>query len=104
MLDQCWNIVHRFGALIISNIDIIENVQRTFTRKLYRLCSLKAILYDERLNFLGFQRLEVRCIYIDLIFMYKLTHNIVSSVCLKSMINYSSYTSTRGHRYKIVEK
>ena len=71
MLDQYWNTVHRFLVLNIFDIDTIENVPRTFTRKLYRLPSIKALLNDERLNFLNLHRLEVRCIYTDLIFMYK---------------------------------
>ena len=79
----------------IYGIDTIENTQRTFTR------NLKAVSYDERLGFLGLQSLEVRRIYTDLMFTYILTHSIVSSVCLKSMINYSTYTSSRGHRHKM---
>ena len=83
-----------------SDNDTIENVQRTFTRKLYRLCHIAAVSYNERLNFLSLQRLEIRRIYIDFIFMYKLMHNILSFACFKSMVNYSIYTSTRGHRCK----
>ena len=33
--------------------------------------------------------------------LLKLTQNLVSSVCLKSMVNYSTSTSMRGHRYKM---
>ena len=85
----------------ISDIDTNENIQRTLTCKLYWLCCLKVVLYGERLKFLSLQKLEVRRIYIDFIFMYTLKHNIVSSVCLKSIVHYSTYTSTRGHRYKM---
>jgi hypothetical protein len=96
MLEYCspvWN------PCCKTNIDLIESVQRTFTRKLFYFCHLSPYSYDERLAFLGMQRLELRRIHADLIFMFKLTHNLILS-SLTNLICYSS-SRTRGHRYKL---
>ena len=84
-----------------QDIDLIENVQRSFTRKLFYCCNLVSKSYDGRLTYL--QRLELRRIYADLIYMYKLIHNNISS----SLINVFKFNNqvhcreTRGHRYKL---
>ena len=82
-----------------QDIDLIENVQRSFTRKLFHCCNLVNKSYDDRLTYLGLQRLELRRIYADLIYMYKLIHNNISS----SLINVFKFNNqvhcreTRGH-------
>jgi ribonuclease P/MRP protein subunit RPP40 len=82
-----------------KDVDLVENVQRTFTRKLFFICHLPATSYDNRLHFLGLQRLELRRIHFDLIYMFKLTHNLT----LSSLSNTLCFTnnSTRGHKYKL---
>ena len=78
-------------------------MQRSFTRKLFYSCNLVNKSYDERLTCLGPQRLELRRIYADLIYMFKLIHNIIYS----SLINVFKFNNqvhcreTRGHRYKL---
>ena len=86
-----------------QDIDLIENVQRSFTRKLFYCCNLVSKSFDDRLTYIGLQRLELRRIYADLIYMYKLIHNNISS----SLINVFKFNNqvhcreTRGHRYKL---
>ena len=58
------------------DIDLIE-VQRTFTRKPYSLCNLTLVNYNDRLSFLGLQRLELCGISNDLCFMFKLAHGMI---------------------------
>ena len=70
-----------------QDIDLIENVQRSFTRKLFYCCNLVSKSYDDRLTYLGLQRLEFRRIYADLIFMYKLIHNNIFSHLLLMFSN-----------------
>ena len=86
-----------------QDIDLIENVQCSFTRKLYYCCNLVSKSYDDRLTYLGLQRLELRRIYANLIYMFKLIHNNISS----SLINVFKFNNqaycrkTRGHIYKL---
>ena len=86
-----------------QDIDLIENVQRSFTRKLFYCCNLVSKSYDDRLTYLGLQRLELRRIYADLIYMYKLIHDNISSSLIKvfKFNNQVHCRETRGHRYKL---
>ena len=61
-----------------QDIDLIENVQRSFTRKVFYCCNLVNKSYDDKLTYLGLQRLELRRIYAGLIYMFKLIHNNIS--------------------------
>ena len=81
------------------DIDLIEEGQCTFTRKLYLLCNLMPVSYNNKLSFLGLQCLELRRILNDLCFMFKLTHGMISCQ-LQHAIHYAPHTGTRGHLYK----
>ena len=52
-----------------QDIDLIEKVQRRFTK---RLSGLKAYSYSERLQYLGLSSLELRRLHLDLILCYKI--------------------------------
>ena len=69
MPGHCWKSIRRSGHLIYSDIRRLEAVQRRFTKK---LSGLQAFPYTERLKLLGLERLEVRRIRADLLFVYKL--------------------------------
>ena len=43
-----------------SDVNTIENVQRSFTRNVFLVCRLRYAYYDKRLEFLGLKRLELR--------------------------------------------
>ena len=64
---------HLFTHLIFFMylIDIIENVQRNFTK---RLADLSNLSYVERLNVCNLEHLELRRIRMDMLFVYKLLH------------------------------
>ena len=85
-----------------SDVNIIENVQRSFTRNVFLICYLRYTCCDERLEFLGLKRLELRRIYADLMFLFKLLHRTLSCNLLDH-INLATgvCTVTRGHRYKL---
>ena len=83
-----------------SDIETIENVQRVFTRKLFRLCKLAPADHEHRLHFLGLPRLELRGIYFDLVMHYKITNGLVVSN-LRNALQYITYTRTRGHCFKL---
>ena len=86
-----------------QDIDLIENVQHFYTRKLFYCCNLVNKSYDDRLTYLGLKRLELRRIYADLIYMFKLIHNNISSSLINVFKFYNQVhcRETRGHRYKL---
>ena len=79
------------------DIDTVEKVQRRFTK---RLTSLKHLSYDERLAKLGRPTLELRRLYLDLIFSYKVIVGLVS-VNINDFFTLSTMSAIRGHKYKL---
>ena len=85
-----------WSPFYIGDIDAIESVQRTFTR---RIPSLAGMSYPERLVSLNLQSLELRRLIFDLVEIYKMlfcTSNIVFSDFF-SLKNFNG----RGHSYQI---
>ena len=56
-------------------IDLIEKVQRRFTKRLY---GLKSLSYADRLTKLGLCSLELRRLHLDLILCYKIVFGMVN--------------------------
>ena len=61
-----------------GDINTIERVQRAFTRKIFCLRHLLPVSYEDRLLHLGLQRLKIRRIHSDLIFLFKIIHGLCS--------------------------
>ena len=85
-----------------KDINLVEGVQRYFTRCIYHRLSLPIVPYDERLATLGLSRLETRRIICDLMETFKLCKD-YSSQDIFSYLTFSNYepTVTRGHQYKL---
>ena len=67
-LEYCspvWSPVYK-----CDNIDQIEAVQRRFTKKLN---GLKSMSYEQRLNALNTESLELRRLKLDLVLMFKIS-------------------------------
>ena len=77
----------------------MEGVQRAFTCNVFKRCHLQPAIYNDRLAYLGLERLELRRLHADLIYMFKLTHNIVSSSLAQTL--HFSNSITRGHNLKL---
>ena len=79
-----------------KDVDLIENVQRKFTKFLPGMFQRP---YHERLSLLNLITLEERRIYLDLILLYKILHGLIDI----SFDNYFSVnrSRTRGHPFKL---
>ena len=77
----------------------MEGVQRAFTRNVFKRCQLQLASYNDRLAYLGLERLELHRIHTDLIYMFKLTHNIVLSSLAQTL--HFNNSITRGHDFKL---
>ena len=65
--SQVWSPIKR------QDVGLLERVQRRFTHFLYYKCGLpEKTPYEERLNFLGLQKLETRRIHLDMVFAHQL--------------------------------
>ena len=97
LLEYCYRV---WSPFLRQDVRLIENVQRSFTRRLFRRCRLPQCSYKDRLAYLNLPTLELRRIYSDLIFMFKLTHGLISTSLINAL-NYAKCDSTRGHSYKL---
>jgi len=64
-----------------KDIKRIEQVQRTFTRRLYSRCLLPKVEYMDRLKFLELESLEQRRIKTDLVNCFKIVKKQVDIDC-----------------------
>ena len=78
-------------------IDLIENVQRNFTK---RLPGLYFMNYSDRLYFCNLEPLEIQRLHNDVIMLYKILHNHVC-VNMNNCISLSHANYTRGNIYKL---
>jgi len=81
-------------------IDMVEKVQRRFTK---RLSGLRHLSYSDRLQVLGLQSLERRRLSHDLILVYKIFHGLTQST-LSNNLKLQQFTNTRGHPYKLAKR
>jgi len=80
-----------------KDIDLIEKVQRQFTKRLF---GLKDLTYKERLVRLNLPSLKLRRLYLDLILCYKIVFGMVC-VNFDDFFTFSPSFQTRGHSYKL---
>ena len=80
-----------------NETDLIEKVQRRFTK---RLCGCKSLTYEARLVRLGIPSLELRRLHLDLIYCYKLVFGLLR-LDTDKFFDFSPVSTTRGHAYKL---
>ena len=60
---------------LLQDINLLENVQRRFTRNVCILCNIPILSYDERLSLLGLEKLELRRLKFDLTELFKFVND-----------------------------
>jgi len=97
LLDYCspvWAPVYK------TDIELIERVQRRFTK---RLRGFKYLSYSDRLILLNnADSLEQRRLKHDLTMIFKIMHNLIC-INFDDFFALNSFTITRGHDYKLVK-
>ena len=80
-----------------KDIDLLESVQRKFTK---RLPGLRKMSYPDRLKHTNLERLDVRRLRYDLVMAYKILFGLVRVDSAQFFI-LSHNTNNRGHDYKL---
>ena len=99
ILEYCsvvWN------PWLLQDINLLERVQRNFTRKVCILCRLPILSYEDRLLLFGLERLELRRLHADIVQLFKIIHQY--SMCSLNdnlIFNVSNVHATRGNRFKL---
>lgn len=94
LLDYCSQI---YNPHKVSDINLLERVQRKFTKTVLKNSSLS---YNERINELGLDRLELRRIHTDLHFAYRILHNEVLG--LGSLFNIKTSNKNTRQAEKVI--
>jgi len=81
----------------VQLITLIEDVQRSFTRRLPGLTDLS---YEERLVNLNIQSLEHRRLIADLTLCYKIVHGLID-LDFDEFFKFSNISTHRGHKFKL---
>ena len=89
-----------WSPVFVSDIDMIERVQRFFTRRVFGRCGLAEASYINRLEALKLDSLELRRLHNDLVMMYKCVHGDVD-ISFDALFTYVGETRTRGHALKL---
>ena len=82
-----------------KHVDLLERVQRKFTKRVFGMYNLK---YFERLERLGLPSLEFRRLRGDLIETYKILHGIYDPVTTRDLLTLNKFY-TRGHNFKLTK-
>ena len=81
----------------ITDIELLESVQRYFTR---RLPGMRTLSYSDRLRTLGLKSLEERRLYLDLVFCYTCLNDL-NGITPADIGLVVSQLPTRGHDFKL---
>ena len=95
LLEYCSFI---FSPHLVYLINLIENVQKKFTKK---LPGLQNICYQDRLKLCNLEPLETRRLHADLILMHKIINGAIH-VDLHNFVALS-HSITRGNNYKLTK-
>ena len=80
-----------------GDIDLIESIQRTYTKKVCQRLNLRFNNYLERLDLMSMNSLEYRRLEFDLILLYKILHKMIH-INLQDTISISNILSTYNFR------
>ena len=86
-----------------QDVNLVESVQRTFTRRAYYKCRINRTRYTDRLKHLNITSLEERRIRTDLILVYKILNRLIAmpeSVYFRRPVRGTS-GSSRNHAFRI---
>ena len=81
--------------------NLLESVQKRFTRNICVRCNIAFVSYQDRLYKLNIKSLEYRRLVFDLIYVYKIFHNLVE-VCFDDFFQLSNNQfNLRRHSWRI---
>ncbi len=88
----------------IEDVNKVERIERHFTRVIFNKCNISFSSYNDRLLKIDLKSLENRCIYFDLILLYKII-NELSDLKFEDFFRYRDYNYLlRSHNLQVEPK
>ena len=75
---------------MVKDVQIIENVQKTFTRRVLAKCGIGKMSYEARLIHFGMESLQTRRAKSDLVMLYKMSNGLVDLTLSRFFPSYNS--------------
>lgn len=89
----------------VTDIDLIENVQRKFLKRVFKRCKLPDMSYIERCKFANLETLQFRRTKTDLLMFYKLYFNEISSLDKNSyLVSVNSRRRANDYQLRVKSK
>jgi hypothetical protein len=88
-----------WSPYLLKDIDLIERVQRRFTKRIPGLSNLS---YSDRLKHLNLESLEYRRLVFDLEMVYKIIHRTSISLNSDDFFSFAPATSTRSNSLRLL--
>jgi len=79
-------------------VNKVESVQRRFAK---RFVCCYSLTYSERLTKLRIETVELRRLYLDLVYVYKILFGMVEAEISTHFVLHKLDTATRGHSLKL---
>ena len=93
-----------WSPYLVKDKTKIESVQRYFTRKVCRRCSIPYACYKDRLFKLNLKSLEYRRSEFDLMFLYKVLNDLLDVTSTDFFSFNDTHYNTRSHNKRIYSK
>jgi hypothetical protein len=91
-----------WNPVLCRDIDVIENIQRSYTRRVYWKCGLPRISYADRLEYLDSLSLECSRIITCLTMFYKIYNKFVCCNVLDDFSFPAYMSNLRGHNKRLL--
>ena len=93
-----------WSPLLAKDINKLESIQRRFTKLAFNRCNIPFESYEDRLHKIGYLSLQTWRSFLDLVFLYKIIHNL----CELKFDQYFTFTTSqytlRSHPLQIKPK
>ena len=86
-----------------KDIDLVERVQRYFTKKICLKCNIQFKSYEDRLYKLNLHSLQYRRLETDLIMVFKIINGLVDLPMNQFFLFYKSPYTTRRHKFCLAQ-
>jgi hypothetical protein len=91
-----------WNPVLCRDIDVIENIQRSYTRRVYWKYGLPRVSYGDRLEYLDTLSLECSSIITCLTMFYKMFHKFVCCNVLDDFSFPAYMSNLRGHNNRLL--
>ena len=89
---------------LVKDIERLESIQKRYTKVAFNRCNIPSNGYNDRLQKIGYLSLQNRRVFLDLVLLYKIRHNLCDLNFNDYFIHVTTKYSLRCHSFQIRPK